>query len=156
MRNTTVYDTIKFNKDSKQLSIELNGNSVLGPFDLTKIAVKLAVVKVGEQFEVSVETSVDEYFETEYFESKIVLDSETQEMNLFFDVKNVAMPESNGNNSVFDIEGERYHLSIIGAEDIRNNLVPPTGLFLMERQILSLYIVNNILKLNYHSSITPN
>jgi hypothetical protein len=49
----------------------------------------------------------------------------------------------------------KFHLSWIGSDDIRVNVVAPSGLLLMENQILSFKIEDNdkFLVIRYHDAI---
>ena len=154
MEQATNFDSINFNPDTKELSIECDGITILGPLNLSTTAVKLKVVRVEEQLKFFIETASPSSLPVENFELKIDFLSDGHRANLLFGTLDSNCFSSIDNNELIGYK-DQFHALWIGVDDIRNTLTSPKGLFLMEQKITSFEIVNDFLVLRYHSSITP-
>jgi hypothetical protein len=156
MTPRTNFDSINFNPDTKELSIKSDGELILGPFDLSTIAVKLQVAESEEQLQTWVEASPVGSFPTEKFELKIKFTGDNHNAQLSFGTLAGDSMSHFDDNEIIAFKG-KFHAFWIGADDIRNTFTTiPKGLLPMEQKIISFEIVNDFLILKYHSSINPN
>ena len=155
MKSRILFSQINFNPEERIFSIWHNGESSVEQINLEQEAVKLKVTKENEQYLVIIERRVGSSFPTEDFEIKTRFSGSEHNANLFFDVLDTPCPVSIGEGNEIGFVGE-FHVMFVGVDDLRNNLFPPKGLFLMEQEIISIEIKNSFLYLKYHSDINTN
>lgn len=145
------FDAINFNPDTKELTILSNGTVILGPFDLSAVAVKLKVVRIGEQLEVLTETGNPNNFPADNLELKIKFSGDGHCANLLFGTLNTDCFSSIDTSELIGTKDD-FHALWIGADDIRNTRTATKGLLLMEREITSFAIVDDNLVMKYHDA----
>lgn len=149
-----IFDEVSFNPESKELTFSCNGSNVSGPHDLSATSVKFKVYKDSQgNLKADLKTPALGSLNSDTFALNIDFAGDAQSANLFFGTLTNDFTPSFSNTTI-GVEN-KLALHWVGSDNTRNNLISPSGVLLVEGEIVSIEIKNTdeTLILQYHDSL---